>query len=632
MSVSQGIKTMDRAGMNTSAVAMDWRRFVTLRRVTLALLLLLFVLAGIKAVQIAGYGWQGYRHGMALREALSTDRTPAALIAHREDVTGVAAALTGLEAELRPFAALLRRMDGVTEYGSTIAAAPELLVVGAEYATLAARSLDILATALPADSMDIDALIQAVGSQGEALAQLSGYADRAADALALVDVTQLHPRLVEPLVALQPLAPLMGDGLQITSILPQLLGMNGPVTYLVLVQNNHELRGTGGFITGVGVLKVERGRVADLTFSDSYAVDNLDVPHPPAPPQMQKYMKADLLFLRDANWSPDLPTSARTIDTIYTRDQGTQVDGIITVDLRAVELVIGALGQVEVEGLDTPVTSQNVVEIIKQLWGTTPTGEQQGNFMEWLQGRKDFMPLIAEAILAKLKTGRFNYFAMVGAAQKSMAERAVQIWMREPTVQAQVHTWGWSGGLLPQAGADYVALVDTNLGFNKVDAVMRRSLDYRVYWLDGPSKPATVQATVTYEHSQPVPGLEKCVIESVYGENYDDMTERCYFDFVRLYAPRGSELISIQGVESDSIVSRSGETGTQVFGGFFSVPPGRTHQITFTYRLPATIRQAGYKLVFQRQSGSGPLPIRWQVGNRAFTGTITQNTFVWTGR
>jgi len=623
---------MDQAGMNISAVAMDWRRLVTVRRAVLALLLLLILLAGIKAVQIAGYGWQGYRHGMALQDALSTDRSPAALIAHREDVTAVAAAFTGLEAELRPFAPLLRRMGGVTEYGSTIAAAPELLVVGAEYATLAARSLDILATALPAGDVDAEALILAAGSQGEAIAQLSGYADRAAQALAAVDATSLHPRLVEPLLALQPLAPLLGDGLQITSIVPQLLGMNGSVTYLVLVQNNHELRGTGGFITGVGVLKVERGRVADLTFSDSYAVDNLNVPHPPAPPQIQKYMKADILFLRDANWSPDLPTSARTIDTIYTRDQGTQVDGIITVDLRAVELVIGALGQVDVEGLDTPITSQNVVEIIKQLWGTTPTGEQRGDFVEWWRARKDFMPLIAQAILAKLKTGRFNYFAMAGAAQKSMAERAVQIWMREPTVQAQVHAWGWSGGLLPQAGADYVALVDTNLGFNKVDAVIKRSLDYRIYWLDGPGKPATVQATVTYAHSQPVPGLEKCVIEAVYGENYDSLTERCYFDFVRLYAPRGSELVSIQGVESDSIVSRAGEMGTQVFGGFFSMLPGRTHQITFTYRLPATIQQAGYQLVFQRQSGAGPLPIRWQVGNRAFTGTITQNTFVWSAR
>jgi len=623
---------MDQTGIGRSTVGMDWRRFVTFRHGLLALLLILALLAGLKLARVGGQGWQAYQHAMALRDALAADRSPAVLIDHREDVAAVAGALTGLEEELRPFAFLLRRMDGVTQYGSTIAAAPELLVVGAEYATLAARSLSIIAPALPAGDAEIEALVQAVGSQGEALAQLSGYADRAADVLASVDVTRLHPRLVEPLLALQPLSPLLGDGLQITSAVPQLLGMNGPVTYLVIVQNNHELRGTGGFITGVGVLKVSRGRVADLTFSDSYAVDNLNVSHPPAPLPMQKYMGTELLFLRDANWSPDLPTSARTIDTIYARDKGMQVDGIITVDLRAVELLIGALGPVEVDGLDKPITDANVVEVIKELWGTTPTGNQREDFKEWLQGRKDFMPLIAQAILAKLKTGRFNYFALVGAAQRSMAERAVQLWMRDATVQAQLHAWGWDGGLLPQANADFVALVDTNLGYNKVDAVIRRSLDYRVYWLDGPTQPATVQATITYEHTQPVPGLAQCVIDSYYGETYDDMTKRCYFDYVRLYAPRGSELVSIQGVESDSIVSRSGEAGTQVFEAFFSIQPGRTHQITFTYHLPAPIRQADYQLVVQRQSGSGPLPIRWQVANRAFTGTVTQNTFVWTAR
>ena len=629
MNATQAMDRMGEADLGVSAEGKNWRRFVTFRRGLLAVLLVLALLAGVKLARVGSQGWQGYQHALALRDALAADRSPAVLIEHREDVAAVAAALTGLEEELRPFAFLLRRMDGVTEYGSTIAAAPELLLVGAEYATLAARVLAILAPVLPAGAIDTEALIQALGSQGEAIAQLSGYADRAAAALASVDVTRLHPRLVEPMLALQPLSPLLGDGLQITSAIPQLLGMTSPVTYLVLVQNNHELRGTGGFITGVGVLKVQRGRVVDLTFSDSYAVDNLEVPHPPAPPQLQKYMKPDLLFLRDANWSPDLPTSARTIDTIYSRDKGVQVDGIITVDLRAVELIVGALGQVEVDGLEKPVTGANVVEIIKELWGTTPTGEQRGDFMEWLRGRKDFMPLIAQAILAKLKTGRFNYFAMVGAAQKSMAERAVQIWMRDAPVQAQLHAWGWDGGLLPQADADFVALVDTNLGFNKVDAVVRRSLDYRVYWLNGPSQPATVQATITYEHSQPVPSLTECVIDAYYGETYDDMTKRCYFDFVRLYAPRGSELVSVQGVDDDSVISRSGEAGTQLFGAFFSMQPGRTHQVTFTYRLPASIRQTGYRLVIQRQSGSGPLPIRWQVGERAFTGTITQNTFVW---
>ena len=33
--------------------------------------------------------------------------------------------------------------------------------------------------------------------------------------------------------------------------MPALLGMDGPMHYLVLVQNNHELRATGGFIAAI---------------------------------------------------------------------------------------------------------------------------------------------------------------------------------------------------------------------------------------------------------------------------------------------------------------------------------------------------------------------------------------------
>ncbi|MFM7172094.1 MAG: DUF4012 domain-containing protein, partial [Caldilinea sp.] len=65
--------------------------------------------------------------------------------------------------------------------------------------------------------------------------------------------------------------------------LPRLLGMEQPQSYLVLVQNNHELRGTGGFISAVGRLTLDRGKVTDLDFVDSYALYRSDGLYPPPP-------------------------------------------------------------------------------------------------------------------------------------------------------------------------------------------------------------------------------------------------------------------------------------------------------------------------------------------------------------
>ena len=614
-----------------------WPRRRLLRWAITGILVLLAGLALLKVGRIAVGGWQVYSNGTALVEALRAERNPATLLAHQTELAKTAEGLAALEREVRPLAPLLRRLDGITQYGSTLAYTPEFLAIGVEISRIAAEGVALIAPAMAADGGNDAFLVgamQAISGQYDAFAPLAERAGRAGELLASIDTSRLHPALSGPLAELQPFTEYMGPGLQIAPGLPDLLGMNGPYTYLVLIQNNHELRGTGGFITGVGRVTVERGRVKELDFTDSYAVDNHKVAHPPAPAVLQKYMGTDLLFLRDANWSPDLPTSARIIDTLYQRDTGLPIDGIITMDLHAVALIVGAVGPVTVPGLSEPVTGQNVVELIKELWanplgdGATVTDANKG---EWFQQRKDFLPTMAAAILDKLKSGRFNVFAVAGAGRQAFNERGVQVWVRDGKVQEQLQRWGWDGGLQPPQDADYLALVDSNLGFNKVDSVMQRALDYQVSWPDGPQTPGVARVTVTYRHPVAMPGHE-CLLSPRYGDRYDEMTERCYYDYVRLFVPRGSELLRTEGLQEDSVSSQRGDAGTQSFGGYFVMKPGTTHRVTFIYQLPVHIQQYGYRLVIQRQSGAGPLPLGWQVGNRAFTYTHTQNTFVWADR
>lgn len=58
--------------------------------------------------------------------------------------------------------------------------------------------------------------------------------------------------------------------LQLGPQMPWLLGMDEPRHYLVMVQNNHELRATGGFISSIGLLTLEQGKISNLEFADSY--------------------------------------------------------------------------------------------------------------------------------------------------------------------------------------------------------------------------------------------------------------------------------------------------------------------------------------------------------------------------
>jgi hypothetical protein len=416
--------------------------------------------------------------------------------------------------------------------------------------------------------------------------------------------------------------------------LPKLLGMDSPKTYLILVQNNHELRATGGFIAAVGRLTLDKGKVAELDFVDSYAIYRRDGNYPPAPAAMQTYMDIPILVMRDANWSPDFPTTAQVVRTLYRSDTGLDVDGIITVDLNAVKRIFGALGELQVPGIDEPITGDNIEAQVVQLWERPAEstaqagGDTTQELGEWWQQRKDFIPRLATAALDTVQGGRANVFRLAAAALQALNERSIHVWLADPAAAAVMHAQGWDGALRPAAGSDFLAVVDTNMGYNKVDAAIQRQLDYRVSWPDGPDQPAQATLTLTYTH--PVEADDPgCDLTPRYGKNYNDLIERCYFDYVRVYAPAGSTLLEATGVEPESVDSIRGERRTQVFTGYFILPPRERNVVTFTYLLPATLTPESYRLVLQRQSGTQPLPVTVTVGDSVQSFLVTEGLWEW---
>lgn len=424
-------------------------------------------------------------------------------------------------------------------------------------------------------------------------------------------------------------------GARLGPSLPWLLGMDAPRTYLLLVQNNHELRSTGGFIAAVGQVTVDKGRLAALDFADSYQLYSDQNSYPPAPAPMRQHMGIELLVTRDANWSPDFPTSAQMVRALYAQETGVEVDGIFAIDLNAVKLLVSALGELQVEGADTPITGDNIEQQVILFWekpigSDSVLGEQWD--MEWFDQRKDFVPAIAKAALERVQSGAADYGALLAAAQQAMDARSIQGWVDNPQVQSVLSAAHWDGGLQPAAGADFLAVVDTNMGYNKVDAAIERSLAYSVTWPQaseaGVDSRALATVTITYTHpvTTPDPG---CDPAPRYGTTYADMIARCYFNYVRVYVPAGSELVEATGLDENSVTNRRGERGTQEFAGFFVLPPNSQQQVTFTYRLPERITADGYRLVLQRQAGTQPLPVQLAIGDAEYDATLSEGRLDW---
>lgn len=534
-------------------------------------------------------------------------------------------AMTRLQRRVRPIGPLLRGLGFVPRYGPLLASSEPILDAGGQAATLLEKTL------AQAAALDLDP-----GADGDwvrlgpALTPLAdGFAalDEQMGGLPLSDETAVGRRLqqLRAAAALAATASALGDAW------PDLLGTARPATYLILVQNNHELRATGGFISALAPATWREGRLQPIEFVDSYAIFDQDLAYPPAPLPMQRYMEIQLLTLRDGNWSPDLPTSARLIRTLYQQHTGLAVDGVITLDLDAVALLLPAFGQLRVPGVETPIGAANVESALVALWNEPVTADSSAATPyegDWWAQRKDFVGQLAGAAFSRLQAREVDAAALAAGMVQALDRRAVQVVLFNPAAQAVLKARGWDGAMQPQAEADYLAVVDTNMGYNKVDAVLARSVAYQVTWPDGPNAAPVATLTLTYAHPLEVDD-PVCAAKSYYGAAYEEMIARCYFDYSRVYVPAGSELLDVQGWLEGTVTSRPGEAGTWQWAGYFVLPPGSQHQVTLRYRLPPTIQEAGYRLVMQRQAGTDPLPVTLAAGTARRTTTLVDGRLTW---
>jgi hypothetical protein len=400
--------------------------------------------------------------------------------------------------------------------------------------------------------------------------------------------------------------PRLEQGLSALILLPAPLGADDPQTYLLLAQNNHELRATGGFITGAGHITVDRGAITQLEFGDSYAIDDLGQPHPPAPDALRQQMGAGILLLRDANWWPDFPTSAQVAAGLYQQDQSQAVDGVVAIDLTTLRLLLEATGPVQVPGYEQPISSGNLETMIGQYWQAPQSLAPGGDDQDWWQSRKDVAADLLAALLDQL-TAQATPEALGALVQgfgRALEEGHALVYVKQPALQNLLQRTGWDGAQRAFEG-DYLMVVDSNVGFNKVDPNIERTIDYQVSF--EPSGLAAAQLTLSYRHRIQRPG-PACIREPRYGDSYAELMERCYWNYVRVYVPENSEVAEVVG--ADAPVQVYGENGYTVIAVSFLLETGQARRIQIQYRpnLPAVAGR--YHLQIQKQAGTGAHGLR----------------------
>jgi hypothetical protein len=539
---------------------------------------------------------------------------------------------------IRPIAPLF---GWIPRIGPVMAAAPHLLDMadtGSEAGVLAIPALkpalaiaqrDDFSAARLGDLLPILAAAEPdLMAAGAAMRNYSAARDELEGAVVVADLPWRIRRFIELSDEFMPAAQ---GGLRLAPALPALLGQDGPRRYLILAQNEDEIRATGGFITGAGLLTIQNGQIIDLSFMDANGVDNWrEKPYDFPPQPFYDYMGLELFLFRDANYWPDFPTSARKAIELYEYGQDSPpLDGVIAIDQEFLRLLVDATGPVPIPGTDQSIRADNLIRTLQEA-RNIQEGQAVG---DWVRNRKAFLGGFAAAILGKFETG-FGSIDLLKLARNmagAAESRHLSIFIVDPAVSARIANTGWDGALPAHPPGDFLMVIDTNMGYNKVGIFIDREIDYEVELGDPGSPRATT--TIHYRHNGQL--LDEPCIQGVDEEfelalDYLALADKCYWNYVRVYAPAGSQLIdsSRHEVPGESMFNgvgwdRTGETvvehdGLSTFANFMLLPRAEGATVYFQYLLPSQIIQSvdglnEYRLTIQKQPGLQPETLRVRI-------------------
>jgi hypothetical protein len=479
-------------------------------------------------------------------------------------------------------------------------------------------------------SLDLPQAVAVLKSAQPSLAAADARLQHAQKLQAGLSQEEVSPRLGQLLETVRRYLPLLRTAIQAGQIAPELLGVEGKRTYLILAQNDDERRPTGGWISGMGLLTVRDGEVDEISFQDSWSVDNLAVPHDAPPDSMYRTLWAEMWLFRDANWSPDFPASAQVAERILARDQGLSVDGVIAVDQQVLRALVAAMEPLDVESSEEPITGANVLSFIRDSWTEPEEGLRlTEGWAEWTAHRKDFMPDLVAAMMTRVQTQpqSLDLVKLASAIWQGLRGRHILVYLHHPESARLLAAQGWDGAILESAG-DYLQVVDANVGFNKVDPHVQRSISYHVDL----TKPAQARAetTVRYENwSQRE--VETCLQEVEWLPTYQQRMHGCYWNYVRFLAPEGARPLTRERepLPQGSLQNRyqfaplkdagpdtvTAEKAKVAFGIFFVLPPGEQKDVSMAWQLPAGLGQdivegRRYRLLVQKQSGAPAIPLQ----------------------
>lgn len=393
---------------------------------------------------------------------------------------------------------------------------------------------------------------------------------------------------------------------------PELLGFDGKKQYLLLFQNNMELRPGGGFIGSYGVTSVENGVFEKLQVFDVYDADGKLKEHIDAPFGLRRYLGATHWYLRDSNFNVDFAKNAEQARLFLKLETGQNIDGVVALDTTFLKYLLSTVGSVNVSDYNETVTPDNFY-LITQTYA-------EKDFFPGSTQKKDFLRSLMNALqVSILEERKHNYGMLVQVVERAIREKHLLFASADTAQQNIFSVNGLSSSLIDSRTSgengflDLFSVIDANVGANKANYYVKRAYHHKLRFDDAGSIQASVDIQYTNASTK----------ESPFGGEYKN--------YMRLLLPKGAQLQSvfIDGVEQETVpaitdqdiftlrsfippagleIENSELLGKTIYGFFVSIPLQSTKTITVNYRIADALNtQASafhYKLLLYKQPGT----------------------------
>ncbi len=395
--------------------------------------------------------------------------------------------------------------------------------------------------------------------------------------------------------------------LSILGVFPEILGFSNQKNYLILFQNNGELRPTGGFIGSIGEISFSKGRLKNVDVQDVYELDGQLKAHVEPHWIVRRYLQPHM-YLRDSNFDPDFSISASYSSLLYQFESGKKADGVIGIDFEVLKQILKIVGPIRLKEYNKTLDEKNAFSFLENTI--------ESEFFPGSSQKRDILNSLLNQIIISLENDKRKLFKIASIVPALLKEKHILLYSENKSTQTVFSANNFGGTISDLRDKnkygiyDFLAINEANIGVNKANTKIERDVKYLINVSENKNKSKVV---LTFKNNGSNNYRSYIKVMTPLGSSFENIkidnkilaTVPAITDYSIFESPNFSppNALEIEETTKDEI---------KTFGFVTNINGGKSQTIELSYEngsTPLSKTYGGYSLLYIKQPGTSSYPL-----------------------